>query len=201
MNLPQIHNPSADSLLYVLISRAPGKPLFILTTNNNKIFTHGVLAIFRQLTRYYSFIKGHKFWPSTEWLIMKVNIWLKAEAETEYRYHRLHFWDTEINLMFYQKSQYYCNFIFHNLHTNFRRLRECRENHLLALSHADYSGNYYTVQQQRVHLLNNKCSFSDEVNGGARYFWVCSVNMRCRWSVCCYQVVALFLPSNCNRLN
>lgn len=145
MNLPQIHNPSMDSLLYVLISRAPGKPLFILITNNNKIFTHGVLVTFRQLTRYYPFIKGHGFWPRTEWLIMKVNIWLKAEAETEDRYHRLHFRDTEINLMCYQKSKYYCNFIFNNLHTNCRSLRECRENHFLALSCADYSGNYCTV--------------------------------------------------------
>lgn len=81
----------------------PGKPPFILITKNRKIFIHGVLAIFGQLARYYTFIKVHKFWQRAEWLIIKVNIWLEAEAETEYHYHRLLFWDTRVNLKFYHK--------------------------------------------------------------------------------------------------
>lgn len=35
------------------------------------------------------FFKVHKFWPSAEGLIVKVTMWLEAEAETECYYHRL----------------------------------------------------------------------------------------------------------------
>lgn len=81
----------------------PGETPFILTTKNNTVFVHGVLVIFRPLTRYYTFIKVHKFWPGAEWLITKVNIWLETKVETEYHYHRLFFQDTRINLKFYRK--------------------------------------------------------------------------------------------------
>ena len=64
-NLLKHHNTSLDDdvLLWCLNAR---EPPFILTTKNNTVFVHGVLVIFRPLTRYYTFIKVHKFWPGTE---------------------------------------------------------------------------------------------------------------------------------------
>lgn len=81
INLPKTRNTPVGSLLHVVISRAAEKLPFILTINNT-IFIHRMFVIFRQLTGFYTSIRVHESWTSAEWLIIKVNIWLKAEAET-----------------------------------------------------------------------------------------------------------------------
>lgn len=82
-NLPKIHNSSVDSRVCVVISRAPGKPPFILVTTLNERSNHREHVIFRQCTRFCTAIEAHRFWLVLKgWLLKSARGWTPRQKRS-----------------------------------------------------------------------------------------------------------------------